>query len=114
LASPIGSSATARHWIERDGAVWLVRRPAKGLLGGMAALPGDDWSGSAPPANAMTQVAHVFTHFELRLSVVAKAEPEGEGWWHPIADLGGAGLPTLYRKAATALLAKRASLAAAA
>jgi A/G-specific adenine glycosylase len=27
-------------WIERDGRVWLVRRPCKGLLGGMAALPG--------------------------------------------------------------------------
>ena len=24
-------------WIERDGHVWLVRRPAKGMLGGMAA-----------------------------------------------------------------------------
>src|SRR5206468_929718 len=31
-------------WIERSGSVWLVRRPAKGLLGGMAALPGPDWT----------------------------------------------------------------------
>ena len=31
------------HWIERDGALWLVRRPTKGLLGGMAALPGPEW-----------------------------------------------------------------------
>ena len=31
-------------WIERDGALWLVRRPARGLLGGMAALPGTEWT----------------------------------------------------------------------
>src|SRR5690606_4808630 len=32
------------HWIERDGRVWLVRRPGKGMLGGMRALPGGEWS----------------------------------------------------------------------
>ena len=31
-------------WIERDGAVWLVRRAGKGMLGGMRALPDDGWS----------------------------------------------------------------------
>ena len=31
-------------WIERDGKVLLVRRPAKGLLGGMRALPSGEWS----------------------------------------------------------------------
>ena len=31
------------YWHERDGALYLVRRPEKGLLGGMAALPGSDW-----------------------------------------------------------------------
>jgi A/G-specific adenine glycosylase len=30
-------------WIEQEGQVLLVRRPAKGLLGGMRALPGEDW-----------------------------------------------------------------------
>jgi A/G-specific adenine glycosylase len=30
-------------WIEQDGKVWLVRRPDKGLLGGMRALPGEEW-----------------------------------------------------------------------
>src|SRR5690606_17218457 len=28
------------HWIERDERIWLIRRPAKGMLGGMRALPG--------------------------------------------------------------------------
>ena len=35
-------------WIEREGpdgsVVWLVRRPGKGMLGGMRALPDDGWS----------------------------------------------------------------------
>src|SRR3546814_14514682 len=30
-------------WIERDGHVLLVTRPARGLLGGMRALPTTDW-----------------------------------------------------------------------
>ena len=33
-------------WTERSGQVWLVRRPPSGLLGGMAALPGSDWTDS--------------------------------------------------------------------
>jgi A/G-specific adenine glycosylase len=31
-------------WIEQEGQVWLVQRPAKGMLGGMRALPDDGWS----------------------------------------------------------------------
>ena len=97
-ASLIGSSATAR--------VWLVRRPAKGLLGGMAALPGGDWSDAPQRApNAIGTVRHVFTHFSLDLHVVPRAEPAGEGWWQPLDGLGEAGLPTLYRRAAELALA---------
>ena len=100
-------------WIERDDALWLVRRPAKGLLGGMVALPGGEWTGTPPAEPALAVVAHGFTHFTLDLSVVALAEPEGAGWWHPIASLGDAGLPTLYRHAVEAVLANRShSLAA--
>jgi A/G-specific adenine glycosylase len=101
------------YWIERDGRVWLVRRPAKGLLGGMAALPGDEWDANASAgANALGMVRHVFTHFSLDLAVVSRAEPEGEGWWHPIDRLTDAGLPTLYRKAADLALARKQRLAA--
>jgi A/G-specific adenine glycosylase len=89
-------------WIERDGCVWLVRRPAKGLLGGMAGLPGNDWSeqGMPPAADALATIRHVFTHFSLDLRIVPRAEPVGEGWWHPVDTLDEAGLPTLYRRAA--------------
>ena len=99
-------------WIERDGAVWLVRRPAKGLLGGMAALPGSEWGNSPAPGSTIAEVRHVFTHFELRLAVVAAVRPDGEGWWQPLAALDDAGLPTLYRRAAEKVLALRTQLAA--
>lgn len=101
------------HWIERNGCVWLVRRPAKGMLGGMAALPGPDWSAEpSQHAPALGHVTHVFTHFRLELAIVATAEASGEGWWHPIDKLADAGLPTLYRRAAETVLASRDRLAA--
>ncbi|MEO6225622.1 MAG: NUDIX domain-containing protein [Sphingomicrobium sp.] len=94
------------YWIERQGSVWLVRRPAKGLLGGMAALPGNDWTPAgpddAPPA--LGSVRHVFTHFSLDLAIVAHGQASGDGWWQPLDRLGEAGLPTLYRKAAALAL----------
>jgi A/G-specific adenine glycosylase len=94
------------YWIERDGAVWLVRRPARGLLGGMASLPGPEWGGLASTAagTALAFVRHVFTHFELRLTILPGAAPVGEGWWQPIASIADAGLPTLYRRAVDAVL----------
>jgi A/G-specific adenine glycosylase len=89
------------YWIERGGEVWLVRRPAKGLLGGMAALPGNEWTDVPPQgANAIGTVRHVFTHFSLDLQLVLRSKPLGEGWWQPIVELERAGLPTLYRRAA--------------
>jgi len=93
-------------WIERDGTVWLVRRPASGLLGGMAALPGSEWIAQPPPeANAaLGTVRHVFTHFSLDLRVERRASPVGDGWWQPIETLDESGLPTLYRRAAAVAL----------
>jgi A/G-specific adenine glycosylase len=93
-------------WIEHDGHVWLVRRPAKGLLGRMVALPGSDWKEAqeAHPRSLGT-VRHVFTHFSLDLAIVRRPEPIGAGWWHPVEGLGEAGLPTLYRRAVELALA---------
>jgi A/G-specific adenine glycosylase len=102
------------HWIESNDAVWLVRRPAKGLLGGMPALPGGDWTDAReePRGPVLASVRHVFTHFVLELSIAASNEPPADGWWQPIETLGDAGLPTLYRHAVQAVLSSRASLAA--
>jgi A/G-specific adenine glycosylase len=101
------------YWIEQGGAVFLVRRPAKGLLGGMAALPGSDWTPEPQPVPPLATVRHVFTHFELRLTIAAAGDPVGEGWWQPLETIGSAGLPTLYRRSADAVLASQAALAAA-
>jgi A/G-specific adenine glycosylase len=100
-------------WIERGREVWLVRRPAKGLLGGMAALPGMAWD-DAPLAtpDVIATVRHVFTHFSLDLHIVRRSEPHGEGWWQPIDRLSDTGLPTLYRKAVETMLASDDRLAA--
>jgi len=99
-------------WIERNGAVWLVRRPARGMLGGMAALPGPEWDEARAPSPAIATVTHGFTHFTLALDVVARAEPAGDGWWQPFELLADAGLPTLYHKAVEAVLGRERDLAA--
>jgi len=105
----------AAFWLSRGETVWLVRRPRQGLLAGMAALPSSPWQPAldspmahAPAAanwSACGQIEHVFTHFALRLTVYsaeAAEQPVGSGWWHPTAELGAAGLPTVFRKAASA------------
>ena len=99
-------------WTERDGAVWLVRRPSKGLLGGMAALPGSDWSPEPRRASSASlgTVRHVFTHFALDLTIEQSDQrPEG-GWWQEIDRLDEAGLPSLYRRAAQVALGDAAAL----
>lgn len=101
-------------WITRGDEVWLVRRPATGMLGGMRALPDDGWTARADGAGApqgawreLGQVTHVFTHATLDLVVLAgDAPPDGEGEWWPIAQLDAAGLPTLYARAAALALAQ--------
>ena len=100
-------------WIEQGDAVWLVRRPAKGMLGAMAALPGADWTDEPPAGPFLASVSHGFSHFTLDLHVVARpAPPDREGWWQPLATIDVAGLPTLYTRAVEAVLVRRNALAA--
>lgn len=118
--------AATAWWIEREGQVLLVRRPAKGLLGAMMALPstlvigdspqlpvvgsagGDRRAGhlgTVPDFGVLGTVTHVFTHFRLVLTVAAATLdpgcvlPPGARWW-PVTKLENAGLPTLFAKAA--------------
>jgi A/G-specific adenine glycosylase len=93
-------------WLEHEGRVLLVRRPAKGLLGGMLAFP------EAPPAEADWEeagaVEHVFTHFSLTMTLLcARTEARPEGIWHPVATIAEAGLPTLFARLAARGLAWR-------
>jgi A/G-specific adenine glycosylase len=90
-------------WFEKDAHVWLVRRPDKGLLGGMRALPGGGWDGNDCPETGqlLGSVTHGFTHFNLTLDVHKSScamQPDGE-WW-PVARIEEAGLPTIFAKAA--------------
>lgn len=98
------------YWIERDGAIWLERRPAKGMLGGMRALPGGDWSDSVRLESGLVQIDHSFTHFDLRLALERRETPDaaGEGEWWPLSALDAAGLPTLYRKLTDKMLERQA------
>ncbi|WP_419825628.1 A/G-specific adenine glycosylase [Sphingomonas sp.] len=112
------------YWLERDGHVLLVRRPARGMLGGMRALPGGAWGEAAeeaPPVSArwrgLGAVEHVFTHFALTLAVRAAEARSDEpidvaGEWWPIDQLGEAGLPTLYARAAALVTAEKDAIAA--
>jgi A/G-specific adenine glycosylase len=88
------------YWLEHRGEVLLVRRPAKGLLGGMLAFP----TGEAPAQAEWREagsVDHVFTHFALTIRLLcADAEERGDGIWWPVERLHEAGLPTLFGKLA--------------
>ena len=94
-------------WVLRDrtGRVALVRRPDKGLLGGMLGLPTSEWgpadTDGAPPVAAGWREAgaieHVFSHFALTLTVRV-AEGEGPFLWTG-AEEALASLPTVFRKA---------------
>jgi A/G-specific adenine glycosylase len=91
------------------GEVALVRRPPKGLLGGMLALPTSDWGpvrlqhADTPIPAAWRNVGaveHVFTHFALTLEVwraeARVRDPKLQ--WLPIEEAARA-LPSVFLKA---------------
>lgn len=93
------------YWVEDDkGRVLVERRPDKGLLGGMMGLPTSDWSDA--PAHLKDfkietiekeTVKHVFTHFELTLTIVhasAKKIPDG----YQFKNIKDAGFPSVFMK----------------
>jgi A/G-specific adenine glycosylase len=104
--------------LARRGAIALVRRPAKGLLGGMLGLPTTDWRAAAWTAaearagapcrgawRDLGAVGHVFTHFSLSLRVLATeastdaiARLDQVITWMPL-DGAKAATPSLFRKA---------------
>ncbi|HET6970177.1 MAG TPA: A/G-specific adenine glycosylase [Phenylobacterium sp.] len=102
--------------LTRGAQVALVRRPPRGLLGGMLALPTSDWRANrwsdaealaqAPAAadwRGVGEVEHGFTHFTLTLRLL-RAEGDAEGViWSPRRDLDA--LPSVFLKAARAGLA---------
>ncbi len=105
-----GAAFVAR---DKTGAVLLVKRLEKGLLGGMAEPPLGPWGAEFPSAAEAKTLApfaanwkksagivrHGFTHFELEIEVyvadIAK-RPRTNGKW--VKDLANAALPTVMRK----------------
>jgi A/G-specific adenine glycosylase len=88
------------YWLEHEGDVLLVRRPPKGLLGGMLALPTGEAPAEAEWRDAGS-VDHVFTHFSLDIRLLcASAGERLQGIWWPVERIHEAGLPTLFGKLA--------------
>lgn len=97
-------------WLATQGdRILLIRRPDRGLLGGMLGFPGDNWDGAGgdAPAQARWQpigeVRHTFTHFHLYLTLQS-AELEldatiSRGELLSRADFRASDLPTVMRKA---------------
>ncbi len=104
--------------VTRGDQVALIRRPPKGLLGGMLALPTTDWRAakwSAAEAVAqapirgdwrdMGAIDHVFTHFSLELTVRRlEAQALDGAIWTDVAGLEA--LPSVFLKAARRGLAE--------
>jgi A/G-specific adenine glycosylase len=97
--------------------VLLSRRPDKGLLGGMMGFPGTPWSQGQPETGMDTaplarnwelcedEVKHVFTHFELRLTVYRAHAPQAarrdtsiDGEWADLRQIKQYALPTVFSK----------------
>jgi A/G-specific adenine glycosylase len=103
--------------VTADGELLLRRRIESGLLGGMTEIPTTGWtarldgetSADAAPFPAAWEacgaVTHVFTHFELWLSIYRVAIPAqiqtDNGWWEPVTNLESQALPTVMKKAIT-------------
>lgn len=101
-------------WLERDGEVLLTRRPPKGLLGGMLALPSTPWRDAQwteaeakahAPAHAawrhVGEIRHVFTHFALTLAIWrGSSRNAADGQWMARDGVAEAGLPSVFRKVA--------------
>ncbi|QWW68646.1 A/G-specific adenine glycosylase [Rhizobium sp. WYJ-E13] len=106
--------------VTSEGEILLRRRVESGLLGGMTEIPTTAWtsrqdgetSAEAAPFKARWKsagtVTHVFTHFELRLSIFRVAIPApvqtNDGWWEPVTNLEAQALPTIMKKAIAAAI----------
>ncbi len=113
-----------------DGNVWLRRRPATGLLGGMLEFPSSPWGPGRFPARTTTtttlfpgvppalwrhpphaQVRHTFSHFALELQVAiaqtsARAAPRGGLWLAP-RSADQEALPSVMHKVLRVALRER-------
>lgn len=103
-------------WIERasDKAVFFIKRPTKGLLGGLYFLPSTNWDNSKEVSDPhfkhaighfqpLGKVSHTFTHFHLELEILSgkvsrNLEKKLNGEWILRNQLDEYAFPTLMRK----------------
>lgn len=107
--------------VNASGEILLRRRIESGLLGGMTEVPTTAWTarmdGGTEASHASLAagwqaagvIVHVFTHFELRLTVYRAQAPDGlqtrpdDGWWEPVTNLDAQALPTVMKKSSPKL-----------
>lgn len=106
----------------KDGAMLLVDRPDKGLLGGMTGVPTSEWINTqiddtllieSAPVKAQWKkhdqnVVHVFTHFALTLKIYSAQITQSMAVkapyrWSSANGPEGEALPTLFRKVIAAV-----------
>lgn len=106
--------------VSTNGEVYLRGRAQTGLLGGMTEVPTTEWNSridgktgiDAAPFDAewvpSGTITHIFTHFELRLTIYAARnvrKPAGtDGWWISVEKLDNEALPTVMKKAIAAAI----------
>ena len=107
---------TAFVLLNNKGQILLRRRPDQGLLAGMMEVPSSAWIDDADhavtdvrheaPVDAEWgvvpgQVRHIFTHFELRVTILIARKSCGgvpESKWVALDHLGDEALPSLMHK----------------
>ncbi len=97
----------------RNGDIFLCKRPDAGLLASMTQVPTSDWTarhdGATGAASAPLKATwkfkgtarHTFTHFHLELEVwtaTVSGRVKLEGWWCDQKSLAQEALPTVMRK----------------
>lgn len=106
-----------------NGRLWLRQRPETGLLAAMLELPSSNWQeqpvtldgalaslGEKLPSASnwkvqVQPVRHIFTHFELRLTVAtAKARNKPKGLWLTPQEAQQRALPSIMNKVLKAVL----------
>jgi A/G-specific adenine glycosylase len=99
-----GHSFVIRH----ANQVCIEKRPEKGLLASLYQFPSSEFLSEKTiaqyPINAewknIGTVRHIFTHFELELTLWETFVPNtNSGLWTKLSDLGNYGLPTMFKKA---------------
>ncbi len=103
-----------------SGAIFLCKRPDKGLLASMTQVPTTQWDSRNDGATGLSSqpfvsewvntgsAHHVFTHFELELEVWLTRSnhvQSMEGWWCKKEELEEEALPTVMRKVLARALA---------